>query len=148
MSEEKIVQELIENLFVIFKSLRKGIESDSEQGEITMPQAIVMKSLFKCGALSMKELSQKVDLSHSTVSGIIDRLEIKGLVKRTQDQEDRRITKVMVTKQVDQYGHSKMHHRMFAGLVDAFKGATAEEQRKVIEGFTILRQLIEKKESN
>jgi len=44
-----------------------------------------MGQLARHGGMSVKELSQKVGLSHSTVSGIVDRLERKGLAARVQD---------------------------------------------------------------
>jgi hypothetical protein len=39
------------------------------------PQRSVMQALFHAGGLSLKELSRAVGLAHSTVSGIVDRLE-------------------------------------------------------------------------
>jgi len=37
--------------------------------------------LVDSGGLSLKLLSEKVSLAHSTVSGIVDRLEKRGMVK-------------------------------------------------------------------
>ena len=146
MNQEQASQELVENLFIFFKAMRKSVECDTTEGEMTMPQAIVIRTLVKYGGSSVTELSQKVGLSHSTISGIVDRLEKKELVKRVQDPDDRRFTKVTVTEKVSDYLQNKMPHRMFMGVVEAFKKGTTQEQKKVLDGFTTLRKLMDRGE--
>jgi len=38
-----------------------------------------------------------VALSHSTVSGIVDRLQARGIVTRSTDSKDRRLTRIALT---------------------------------------------------
>lgn len=144
MHQKEVSQELIDHLFFLHKAMHRGMESDSLKSGITVPQRSVLGMLVRYGSLSVKELSQKVELSHSTISGIVDRLENKGLVKRFQDPQDRRFTKVTISAEVYDYVQNKMRHYMFSGIVDAFKNATAEEQAKILDGLTILRQLLDK----
>ena len=49
------------------------------------------------GGMSLKDLSSEVDLSHSTVSGIIDRLEQKQMVVRRTDADDARRSVITVS---------------------------------------------------
>jgi len=52
--------------------------------------------------LTSSKLAKIVYLSPSTLVGIIDRLEEKGLVKRTRDCKDRRLIHISISKTGDQ----------------------------------------------
>ena len=144
LKEDQGNQKLVEQLLFLFRALHRGAETQAVKSGFTLPQTIVKGQLVRYGDLSVKELSQKMGLSHSTVSGIVDRLERKGMVMRYQDPQDRRITKVKLTELADNHLNNMLPHRMFSGIVDAFNQATAGEQMKILEGLTILRQLLDK----
>jgi DNA-binding MarR family transcriptional regulator len=146
LKEDRSNQKLVEHLFFLFRLLHRGAETQAIKGGFTLPQRIVMGQLVRNGDLSVKELSQKVGLSHSTVSGIVDRLERKGLAMRIQDPQDRRITKVTKTDLAKNHFNNMLPQQMFSGFVDAFNQATAGEQVKILDGLTTLRQLLDKGE--
>ncbi|MBI9019121.1 MAG: MarR family transcriptional regulator [Phycisphaerae bacterium] len=58
--------------------------------KVTVPQLLCLYSLQRCPEQSMSQLAKDVSLGTSTVNGIADRLEVKGLVKRRRSQKDRR----------------------------------------------------------
>jgi MarR family transcriptional regulator, organic hydroperoxide resistance regulator len=58
--------------------------------QITSPQLICIHTLAGEGEMTQSALSKSVNLSVSTVNGIIDRLEKKGLIARIRDTVDRR----------------------------------------------------------
>lgn len=64
---------------------------------LTAPQMICLYNLVKSGETTQSELSKQVSIGISTVNGIIDRLEKKGLVIRQRDTDDRRKVLVSVT---------------------------------------------------
>ena len=57
---------------------------------VTTPQMICLCALAEEGAMTLTALSRQVDLSVSTVNGIVDRLESKEMVFRQRSGEDRR----------------------------------------------------------
>lgn len=57
---------------------------------ITGPQLVCLATLCDEGALTSAELSRRVYVSASTITGIIDRLEQRGYVERKRDEIDRR----------------------------------------------------------
>ena len=65
---------------------------------ITAPQMICLYSLLNSGKITQSELSKQVCMGMSTVNGVIDRLEKKGLVLRQRDIKDRRKVFIHVTK--------------------------------------------------
>jgi len=53
--------------------------------------------------MSLKDLSAAVGMAHSTVSGIVDRLEKRGMLERQADTADRRFTKIVASQAVRDY---------------------------------------------
>jgi DNA-binding MarR family transcriptional regulator len=88
--------------FEVGKILKQYMRKNFEDLGITAPQGIVIGTLFKFGEMKITELSKKVNLSNSTISGIIDRLEKQGLVTRVRSQEDRRAVYVKITPKVEE----------------------------------------------
>lgn len=65
--------------------------------DVTMPQAKVLYLLAGGGELHMAELVQRLGVSLSTVSGLVDRVVDHGLVVRREDPADRRQVVVSLT---------------------------------------------------
>jgi DNA-binding MarR family transcriptional regulator len=66
---------------------------------ITGPQLVCLVTLCDAGAMTSSELSRRVFVSASTITGIIDRLEKSGYVERKRDTIDRRRVLLHPTEQ-------------------------------------------------
>src|SRR5690606_7739492 len=66
---------------------------------ITAPQLICLRTVVALGPLTATAISREIHVSPSTVVGILDRLEEKGLIRRERGREDRRIVFVTATEQ-------------------------------------------------
>ena len=64
---------------------------------LTGPQSLILREIISAGALTPGELARRVSLSQATVSDIVKRLENKCLLRRTQDQVDRRRVLISAT---------------------------------------------------
>jgi DNA-binding MarR family transcriptional regulator len=64
---------------------------------LTPPQFDIIATLGNTAGMSFKELGQKTLITKGTLTGVVDRLEAKGLVKRVVLPEDRRSTVVKLT---------------------------------------------------
>ncbi|OZI25037.1 MarR family winged helix-turn-helix transcriptional regulator [Bordetella genomosp. 7] len=64
---------------------------------ITAPQLMCLRTVIANGPLTATAISREIHVSPSTVVGILDRLEDKGLVRRERGREDRRIVFVTAT---------------------------------------------------
>jgi DNA-binding MarR family transcriptional regulator len=81
------------------RSIRPLLEA---QG-VTMPQAILLQTLRAAGGRqTARELGRECHMLASTVTGVIDRLEIAGHVRRERDSRDRRVVWVILTEQGDE----------------------------------------------
>lgn len=57
----------------------------------------VLIALDAEGPLPMRRLAEAMDVSQASATGIIDRMEERGLVERLRDDEDRRVVRVGLT---------------------------------------------------
>lgn len=64
---------------------------------ITGPQLVCLRAVIDKGPMTTTAISREVHVSASTVVGILDRLEDKGLVTRERGRADRRIVFVDAT---------------------------------------------------
>lgn len=64
---------------------------------ITYSQFRVLNCLWKRGDLTQKEILAIISVQPSTLTGVIDLLENKGLVKRVGDEKDGRFRRVSLT---------------------------------------------------
>jgi len=64
---------------------------------LTGPQLMVLKELSVHGGAYVAELTRAIHLSQATVTGILDRLEKRGLVRRQRSDEDKRRVHVWLT---------------------------------------------------
>lgn len=135
----------IKNLQAIQKALQHDINKEIAKGQLTGPQLIVLDALVDCNGLTVKELSKKIGLTHSTVSGIIDRLEKQSLVERKTDESDRRYTRLYISEQVKDY-IEKLIPDYYEPLLAKIKASNKEEQLVISEGISKLRDLMDKNE--
>lgn len=98
------------SFFEINKAYNKLVKLDAERLGITPVQ---LKALFKINNnpnISLGELAEKLKLTNSTVSGVIDRLVHSGLVERVVPPGDRRTISIHLTsagkKTLDQFNSS------------------------------------------
>ena len=64
------------------------------QGAISLIHLNVLTILEAGGPLSMSALAESLDISVASVTGVVDRMEARGLVKRRRNPDDRRVVEV------------------------------------------------------
>lgn len=114
---------------------------------LTGPQGMMMGILSHDGEMKISDLSEKIGLSNSTVSGIIDRLEKQGLVERTRSLDDRRVVYVKVSNDF-QKNCKKNFSKIEKTFEVAINKATPEEIEIILKGLDTLEQLMEKHSNN
>jgi len=104
-----------------------------------------MHVAVQSGRASLKDLSKQVGLAHSTVSGIVDRLEKRGLLERETDPADGRTTRIAACKVVRDYLRDTLPHLTTDPLVKALRHAKPSEQNRILEGLRTLRRVPDKR---
>lgn len=127
----------------ISQALRRPLDAEYARGQLTAPQRIVMQVLFHSEGMSLKELCAQVALSHSTVSGIVDRLQAKGMVARSADSADRRLTHIAVTAVVRQFMQHQAPRLTAQPLLEALSTLSEQDRRTISRGLRLLRAALD-----
>ncbi len=136
-----LAAQLERQLRFVREALRQPVESQAAPAALTGPQRSVLEALVREGGLSLKALSARVRLAHSTASGIVDRLEQRGLVRRVVEPDDRRQTRLVVTPQVQRFVQ-RAPALMRSPLVDALLRARPSERQAIVRGVETLARLM------
>ena len=104
----------------------------AEDGDITMSQFGVLEALLHLGSMSQGDIGQKLLLSGSNVTTVIDNLEKRGFVKRTRRTGDRRVVDVQLTD-----SGRKLITKLFPAharrITTLFSALTSKEQDRLGE---------------
>jgi DNA-binding MarR family transcriptional regulator len=99
--------------------------------------------VVRSDGISLKDLSQAVSLAHSTVSGIVDRLEKRGMIERRTDETDGRISRIYPTAAVSEFVRDQIPALTRGPLESALERATEAERTEISRALERLRELLE-----
>jgi DNA-binding MarR family transcriptional regulator len=131
-------------LQAIRQIMRKPLEAQYARGNLTGPQMLVMEVVCKHDGISLKDLSKAVNLAHSTISGIVDRLEKRGFLLRTPLKTDRRVTQICPSRDVKEFLQKRAPVLTLHPLAIALKKASPDERRAILKGVSVLEKLLTK----
>lgn len=101
---------LLKDLAGAIRRLVRAVYLDSQrlskQFGLTGPQSVVLRNLVKGGSMSSADLSRRSYVTPANITGIIDRLEKKGLVERVKKEGDRRVALITLTEAGVELGQS------------------------------------------
>lgn len=141
----QLAKEIDSHLGAIRQKMREPLEATfASGGGVTGPQRIVMQALIASDGLSLKELSARVSLAHSTVSGIVDRLEARGMLERRTSDIDRRAIVITISEPVRDFLANQMPALAISPLVEALRHAAPADNVAILRGLRKLRVLLEK----
>jgi DNA-binding MarR family transcriptional regulator len=104
---------------------------------LTTPQAITVHTLLQTGGMNASELARRVCLSPGTLTGILDRLEVKELIERVRSQADRRNVMVHPTASAVRLFDDDLS-LLSAGFSDRFAALSNREKESILK---VLHQL-------
>jgi MarR family transcriptional regulator for hemolysin len=81
----------------VAKQLRRRFDTEAQRHGLTLPQWRVIGQLAFADGVSQVELAGLIETDPMTVSGLVERLESKGLVVRVTDPGDSRAKIVKIT---------------------------------------------------
>jgi MarR family transcriptional regulator, transcriptional regulator for hemolysin len=95
--------------------------------------------IWRTPGISQTELSEILDLSRMGVTGLLDRMEIKGLVTRKDDPKDRRVKRIYLTEATQELvpGITAIGGAM---VDDFFAGISAKDQKALINLLVKVKQ--------
>jgi DNA-binding MarR family transcriptional regulator len=139
----QVAQAIVGSLRALRQDLvRRGRAGFARSG-LTAAQLSVISLLAARESMTLTDLSRELALGHSTLSGIVDRLQARGIVQRTPSPEDRRYTRIALTDDARRHGAALSEDGPGERLVAALAEATPEERRTISEGLALLRRLVD-----
>ncbi|MZQ82201.1 MarR family transcriptional regulator [Paenibacillus sp. 5J-6] len=129
------IKGLVAELSRLHKVRASLLYRELQKEELTGPQLFILRELFQEEPRKLGDLAKSVQLSNSTVSGIVDRLERNGMVQRKRDEQDRRVVWIGTTDLCQQLKKTKvetMNNEFFAGLENVFTLEQIETCQEVV----------------
>jgi DNA-binding MarR family transcriptional regulator len=114
-----------------------------EETGLSFSQLNVLMRLFHRGDCGVSEIGEQLGVTNAAASQTVDHLVHLGLIKRTEDPDDRRAKQLALTQQ----GYTLIEtgiaarSKWFEGLIDAF---TLEQQHLIISALTLLTEAARK----
>jgi DNA-binding MarR family transcriptional regulator len=142
MEKVKLIEEITELYRRVNRALRQSNQDAWMQISMTVPQ---VKSLFFIadqGSTNFKNLSTALKVTSSNLTGVIDRLVEQGLVSRTENPEDRRMTLLKATDKGETLV-SDLRERRLSHLSQALSELSTEQLTTIIRGLDLLARVNE-----
>jgi len=131
----KAIRRMIQSVDLYSRRLASG-------HRITAPQLVCLLAILERGTVSVKGVAAEVHLSPSTVVGILDRLEAKGLIERHRSLKDRRLVQVTLTDQGRQTAEAAPSPLQGA-LAEAMDALPESEQAQIAESLERIVELMQ-----
>jgi DNA-binding MarR family transcriptional regulator len=138
-----LAERIEQDLGAIRRALRRPLESAAARGHLTLPQTAVMRLVVRSPGIVLRDLSREISLAHSTVSGIVDRLEKRGLIQRRADPADGRVMRIFPTPAVTSFVRDKIPRLARGPLERALAVATKSERAAIASALRRLRELLD-----
>ncbi len=142
ISRDEEISETVQSLRRIVKTIQNYSQQVSSEFGVTGPQLWALKAILERGVLPLGQLSKKMYLHPSTVTGVIDRLESKGYVVRGRDAADRRVVTVSLTlagKELAKKAPNPVQGKMIYGL----RKLKRDELHVIYESIRKLTEIVE-----
>lgn len=109
----------------------------AKQNGLSMTQVGALMCIHRKGASCVSDISDELDITHPAASQLLERMVQMGFITRTEDLNDRRLKKIVLTEQ----GEAALRQgfiNMKQWVEDLAEQLSAEEQRQVIAALNIL----------
>ena len=118
----------------------------SKTGEFTIAQYRVLSLLNHFGKMTVNDLKKHLNIAQSSASGIVDRLEQTGLLKKTAGSNDKRVTELELSAKA-----KKILSRKVELMDDVYrkilKSLNEKDQAEFVRSFETLFKLVQKIEA-
>ncbi|WP_138207483.1 MarR family winged helix-turn-helix transcriptional regulator [Haloimpatiens lingqiaonensis] len=143
MNDANKSMEIVRMLKQVMDSIKQSVRKEFEDMNLTAPQGMIIGMLSHEGKMKISDLSKRIGLSNSTISGIVDRLEKQGFVERIRSEKDRRVVYVDVNSEFRK--NSKDRFCQIQRKMETVISKTSDEEAdKILEGLSILKEVVDR----
>jgi DNA-binding MarR family transcriptional regulator len=135
LEDAEYIQKSIQYLNQYFE---KGIQKKVEQYGFTVPQMRVIKEVVSHQGINIKQLTQNLQMTQSTVSDIVERLVKKGILVKKTNPLDKRASLIFPAHEVTQFLEKDRMDFVNESVIHALNNLQPEERKTVMEGIRLL----------
>jgi DNA-binding MarR family transcriptional regulator len=141
LAPEELRRSLTDTLMAALHRLKRDGVRIAASFDLSFAQARALRTLRQ--PLSMRELADRLQLDPSNVTGVVDALERRGLVERQVDPGDRRVKRLVLTKEGLRLGDEVEATLLERSVL--FAELSLDEQRELLH---LLARVVEAPESD
>jgi DNA-binding MarR family transcriptional regulator len=130
-----LIRRLMQGSYLYNKELNKRYQ-------VSAPQLSSLLALYENGPMPPSQIARYIMVNSSTVTGIIDRLEQKGLVERTRISPDRRVITIALTEKGEELAKNAPPP-IQKKIVDGLKKLPPHETEQIIQALTKLTYMLD-----
>ena len=145
-SQKRSYQNKIKEIVFLIRKLVHGAELYTKElnkkHSITAAQLNCLLALYENGPLPLSQIAKHMMVKSSTVTGVIDRLEQKALVKRQRNSPDRRIINIQLTangKKMAEVAPPPIQER----VIDGLQRLSSKELDQIIHSLAKLTKMLD-----
>ena len=122
VDKQVVIREIIFQIRRLMQAGSLYTKELNKKHQISSAQLNCLLALHENGSLSSSQIARHIFVKPSTVTGIIDRLEQKGLARRTRQSTDRRVITIELTPEGERLA----------------RNAPPPIQQKILDGLSML----------
>lgn len=128
---DPVVSEAVDAFYAVFRRMNGYFGETAAGLDLTYQQAHLLRSLTR--PTPMRGLARRLHLDASNLTGLVDRLEERGLVERRADLADRRVRQLALTREGERL-RDELEGRLMARapLVEGLGAADRERLRDLL----------------
>ena len=145
MTSTSDIEQLFSTLLQLGKLMSQHTQETHEERTSTMLQFSALQFLKEQSNGTVTELAKYLKLSKSSATQLVERLEKAGLVERINDQEDRRIVRLVITQGGEKELIS-LKEKLIGKMKKIFSKIPAQDIRELIRIHTNLIESLRKEQ--
>ena len=122
----------------VARLMKRRFEDEAQAHGITLPQWRTLAVMAQNEGIAQSDIAAAIDADPMTMSGILDRLDKRGLIERYPDPRDSRAKMARITTE----GHALFEEARSVGIAmyeSALEGLDASQQQVAIAALTRMR---------
>lgn len=134
-----------ESIDFIHRYTMKSLQKTAEEHGVTIPQIRVIADVYAHNIVSIKQLSQNLKMTQSTVSDIVDRLIAKEFLVKSPNQKDKRLVDITLSPKLVEEIDESISELTSQSLIGVINLLSPSEQETVEKGMKLLVSAVKEK---
>jgi MarR family transcriptional regulator, 2-MHQ and catechol-resistance regulon repressor len=112
------------------KAIQERIRDEMSKNKLSITEFSVLEVLFYQGKQTIQQIGNRILITSGSMTYVIDKLEQKGVIKRNDFREDRRVIHITLTAE----GMEIMENIMpkYQEMVDSFFGDLTDDESQLL----------------